>query len=186
MRMDPRPPSCPPDIPAILDLTRQYEVQFVLVGSVAVMAHGLELVPGDIDLVPALDPPNLERIVALLHDVRAVPEGFGYWITAANGRRKWIDQGFSPELVDRWQPLTGEIESLDYLFRTPLGNLDVVPTLAGSFEELLPGSVERRIAGHTVRVPPIADLIARLQYSNRPKDQERIRGLQLLSARTPE
>lgn len=151
-----------------------HHLDFIVVGSTAALAHGIELVPGDIDIVPALHEANLNCVVQLLTDVQAVPESFGYWITRADGRRKWIDQGISTELLAEWRPDPYDLPSLDHLFRTPFGNLDIVPSLAGTYEELDPHCVTRSLAGVPVRVPPVTDLIERLRYSNRAKDLDRL------------
>lgn len=178
---DPRPPSRSPELRSILAKTYRHQVRFIIVGSTAALAHGISLEPGDIDIVPSLDADNLARVVRLLDDVDAVPEGFGHWISKENGRRKWIDEGFSSELLAGWRPNPASLASLDHLFRTPLGNLDIVPTLAGSYDDLLPTTVERPLAGIPVKVPPISDLVERLRYSNRPKDQERLARLERLA-----
>lgn len=180
--VDPRPPSRPPDVRAILTIALRHELRFVIIGSTAALAHGIILEPGDIDIVPSLDAPNLVRVVGILDEISAVPEGFGHWITRKNGRRKWIDEGFSAELLASWRADPDNRASLDHLFRAPLGNLDVVPTLAGSYKDLLPNTVERPLAGIPVRVPPVPYLIDRLRYSNRAKDQDRLARLERLAA----
>lgn len=173
MEVDSRPPSRSPDVVAILDIVTAHDIRFMIVGSTAILAHGVELIPGDIDIVPALDEVNLRRVADVLIAIGAIPEGFGYWITRDDGRRKWIDEGFSSDLLTAWRPGAADLPTLDHLFRTPLGNLDIVPSLAGTYAELLPASVTRDLGGLPVQVTPAADLVARLRYSNRAKDQER-------------
>jgi hypothetical protein len=73
-------PKRPPDIPALLALLHSYNIRYVLVGSVAALLYGAEVQPGDVDITPALDRTNLERLAALLDAIEARPaDGGGRW-----------------------------------------------------------------------------------------------------------
>ena len=47
------------------------EIRYLIVGGVAVNLHGYRRFTGDIDIVLALDPENLEKVTTLMHN-------FGY------------------------------------------------------------------------------------------------------------
>ncbi|MFW6074080.1 MAG: hypothetical protein ACOC9Y_00690 [Chloroflexota bacterium] len=166
-----------PDIPALLALCASADIDYVLGGSVAAMAHGVDLVPGDLDIVPALYFSNLERIANLLRLIEAEPEGFGYWTTREDGRRKWIVEPLTEERLNGWRPDPSDLDTLDHLFLTPHGNFDIVPSLMGTYEELFPHSVEVQIGGRFVRVLTVNLLIERLRTSSRAKDAARLEAL---------
>ncbi|MEX0675359.1 MAG: hypothetical protein WD067_11335 [Gaiellaceae bacterium] len=132
-------PRRPPDVPALLRLLTEQGVRYVVTGSGAVMLHGVELVPGDLDITPALDRENLERLAALLEAIgaRPDPEAFGHW--GEDGR--WVRREPTPEeLVSKPDP--ADPDSFDHLYESDYGAFDVVPRLVGTYEELLPRAVE--------------------------------------------
>lgn len=52
-------------------------VRYVLIGGLAVAAHGYPRATKDLDIVPAPDRPNLERLAALLRTLDAQHHGLG-------------------------------------------------------------------------------------------------------------
>ncbi len=52
-----------------------HEVEYVLVGGLALIAHGAVRATLDADLVPAPTRANLTRLLAALHDLDAAPDG---------------------------------------------------------------------------------------------------------------
>lgn len=168
-------PSQAPDIPALLALLDRHAVRFVITGSVAARLHGVELQPGDLDVVPALDTANLERLVAVLRELEARPPGpFGAWTTLPNGEQKWIPRPTTPEEVAAWTPDVEDESSLDHLYRTRLGDFDVVPRVTGTYAELKPRAVRLPAFGHTPWVAHVDDLLARLTVPRREKDAPRV------------
>lgn len=57
------------DLRALLELLHERDVRFVVIGGVAVAAHGYVRGTEDLDLVPDPDPQNLERLTAALDDL---------------------------------------------------------------------------------------------------------------------
>jgi hypothetical protein len=132
-------PRRPPDVPALLRLLNEHGVHYVVTGSSAAMLHGVDLVPGDLDVTPALDRENLERLAALLEAIgaRPDPEAFGHW--GEDGR--WVRREPTPEeLVARPDPAAPD--SFDHLYESDYGAFDVVPRLAGTYDELRTRAVE--------------------------------------------
>ena len=57
----------PPNIRRLLETLQDHAVAFVLVGSIAVQAWGVDVgTPGDLDIVPETSLGNLERLAAAL------------------------------------------------------------------------------------------------------------------------
>src|SRR3954466_1133780 len=52
-------------------------IDYVLIGGLAVAAHGYPRATKDVDIVPAPDPPNLARLASLLRALNAQHYGLG-------------------------------------------------------------------------------------------------------------
>ena len=65
----------PPDVPELLRILKHHDIQYVLTGSVAAAVYGVELKPGDLDVVPQLTADNLHRVVSVLKEIEAQPLG---------------------------------------------------------------------------------------------------------------
>lgn len=57
------------DLRALLELLREREIDFIVIGGVAVAAHGFVRGTEDLDLVPDPDPANLQRLAAALEQL---------------------------------------------------------------------------------------------------------------------
>jgi len=147
---------------ALLDHLARCEVLHVLTGSVAAMVYGVDLIPGDLDVAPRLDPPNLRRLGCMLRDLGAKPKYVPGWAA-----------GPDRESCGRWQPGPFDVAALDHRFLTPLGELDVVPFKSGPYDELRPHAITVRAFGHEVQVAHIDHLIAQLGRWDRPRDRAR-------------
>jgi hypothetical protein len=171
-------PDRPPDVPGLLAVLEEHEVVFVLGGSVAAMAYGVALQPGDLDIVPDPDPANLKRLVRVIRTVEGRPAGpFGSWETQPDGERKWIARSTTPQEAAGWTPDPGDIASLDHLLRTRNGNLDIVPEILGTYAHLKERAVRLDAFGCTVWVAHVDDLLARLTVPRREKDVTRVQAL---------
>jgi len=153
IRLDPR---------ALLECLERHGVRHVLAGSVAAMAYGVDLVPGDLDIVPELEPSNLERLGTLLRELGANPKHVPGWAA-----------GPDRESCEGWQPEPFDAVALDHRFLTPLGELDVVPFKAGRYDEIRPGAVSVSAFGLVLSVAHPDHLIAQLDRWQRPRDRAR-------------
>jgi hypothetical protein len=148
-----RPPRFEPE--AILELLDEHGVRYVVIGAIAAIAQGYPLNTGVLDITPARDPDNLERLAAVLHEldarlrVQGTPEGVSFQIDADYLGR-----------VDSWT-LTTRYGGFDLLF---------VPSGTGGFDDLRRGSVAVDIAGRDVRMAGLVDIIRMKEASGRPKD----------------
>jgi predicted nucleotidyltransferase len=128
-------------------------VDFVVVGGVAAVAHGSVSFTQDLDISYAPDDENLERLGRVLVDLGARLRG----VTD--------DVPFIPDgrTLRRTRVLT-----LD----TPLGIIDLLaqPDGAPVYGRLRERAVRQQVAGVTVLVASLDDLIAMKKAAGRPKD----------------
>lgn len=168
---------------AVLD---EHGVEYIVTGSVAALLIGVDVKPGDLDVTPACDRENLERLARALADLQArqyPDEPFGQWMTEENGERRWVT--FEPTDANRqaraaWHPDPGDIESFDHLLWTRLGTLDVVPEIAGRYDDLRDRAIAVEVDGRTVAVESIGDQLATLTVPRREKDRQRVTVLRVI------
>lgn len=182
----PNHPSRPPDIAQMLSLLEAHGVTFLLAGSVAAMLHGVELgrEPGDLDVIPATDRANLERLARVIDELEASITDLGEWTTTEAGEQKWMQRDATAEELAAWRPDPENLATFDDLMHTRLGNFDVVPRIAGTYDELLPRTTLIRAFGRTVRIASITDLLERLTVPRRAKDRGRVDQLRALQRGT--
>lgn len=140
----------------LLGLLNRHNVRYVVIGGFAAVAYGSSLPTSDVDITPARDPANLERLSTALSDLDArvrvdgIPGGLAF--------------SHSKESL-------GDVRVLNLVTR--LGELDLVMSPAGGagFEELAGRQLVVRL--HEVDVPLAAldDVIAAKEAAGRPKDR---------------
>ena len=145
------------DIQAILRELVEGEVRFLLIGGVAVGYHGHVRATKDVDVVPAPDRENLERLAEVLRGLEAEVEGADDF-----------DEG---ELPDPLDPATLELGG-NWVLSTRLGRLDVMQWIGDLplWERLAPGALEDRIAGLPIRIVSYEDLLKLKELAGRPED----------------
>ena len=135
----------------------QAGIRFVVIGGVALAAHGSNYATKDVDFAYAVEPANLDRLAALLPTIHA----------RILGR-----PGNDPFIIT---PLT--LQKVRFLnLVTDLGEVDIMREIGGveSFEDLWARAVPMDLGGFVVRIASIDDLIAMKRAANRPKDQAHI------------
>jgi predicted nucleotidyltransferase len=145
------------DIRGILaELTRE-GVEFLVIGGVAVGFHGYVRATKDVDIVPAADPENLERLARVLRGLEAQIEG--------------AEEFEDGELLD---PLDPEVLGLggNWVLRTRLGRFDVMQWIGEDalWEKLSPAAIEADIDGLPIKVVSYEDLVALKEIAGRPED----------------
>ena len=171
--------SRPPEVAKLVEVLHRLDVRYILVGSVAAAAYGIDVDPGDFDVVPDLDAANLDRLILALRDLEAAAYGpFGSWNLTDTGRWKWVARPTPDEELAEWSPDARDVDSLDHLFVTRLGNFDVMPRIAGRYETLRPRAVRRDWHGCDLHVACVDDLLAALTVADRAKDRRRVAALQ--------
>jgi hypothetical protein len=178
-----------PDVEALLDILNQHAVEYVVTGSAAALLHGVVLEPGDLDITPALDHENLDRLRRVLEAIHArqyEDAGFGHWETNAAGEHRWVTAQLTPESVAaraNWSPNPRDPATFDYLLDSDFGSIDIVPLISGTYEQLAPRAATVRRGGRSVLVEAVSDLLATLTVPRREKDANRVRELRRIQHR---
>jgi hypothetical protein len=176
----------PPDVTALLRVLTEARIDFVVTGSAAVMLHGVPLVPGDLDITPALDVDNLTRLAAALESIEAHQDPrapFGHWERGDDGEQHWVETARTKEAIAErtsWKPNPADPGSFDHLLQSRHGALDVVPEVSGTYDDLIARAVSLDIDGLRVWVESIEDLLATLTVPRRAKDRGRVEQLRAL------
>lgn len=168
-----------PEVSELITALAAYRLRYVVVGSVAAALYGVETQPRDLDITPALGYHNLLRLKASLKHLRARPNGaVGRWEVQPDGELKWLRDALTPEETEAfrrgWRLEPDDPKSVDHLFTTRCGNLDVVPELVGSYDYLLERAVPLQAYGHEVWVAHVDDLLSTLTVPRRKKDRARV------------
>ena len=131
----------------------EHRAAFVIVGGVAIIAHGVPYATFDLDFCYARTPENLKKIVAAL-------------------------ASFKPRLRDfpKDLPFFGDEKTLqnetNFTLATEIGDIDLLGEIAGvgSYAEVFANSIELNLFGDDVRVLSLDDLIKAKKAAARPKD----------------
>ena len=163
----------PFDPAVMLAALHEANVRFVLIGGMAAILHGDVGVTVDIDIAPANDPDNLQRLAAALRSLNARirtgdgPRGLPFDCSAGFLRN------LGPEAILN---LTTRAGALDVSF-TPAGT--------GGYADLRRDAVAMDAAeGVTILVASLADVIRSKSAADREKDRRALPRLQELLERT--
>src|SRR4051812_15342161 len=138
--------------PALAARTKN-KVEFVIVGGVAITAHGSAYLTQDLDFCYSRNKENLKRIVFALSDFKPKPRGFPENL---------------PYIFDETTLLNGT----KFTFRTDLGDIDLLGEVAGvgSYETVKGESEIKNLFGYEVNVLSIRGLINAKRAAGRIKD----------------
>lgn len=147
------------DIEALLRTLRDHEVEFVVIGGLAVAAHGYVRATKDLDVVPRPDSDNRRRLYATLQSLDAEPLELG------DIAPHELPVGFSADGLD---------EGGNWALRTTRGRVDVMQRVSGAddYESLRSNAL-------VVEVPDVGqvmfagydDLLAMKVAADRPEDR---------------
>ena len=148
------------------------EVRYVLIGGMAAILHGDAGVTIDLDIAPAFDPGNLERLGAALRSLGAriraegSPEGVAFDCSGA------FLQGLGRDAVLN--------------LTTGAGDIDVAftPTGTQGFGDLKRDAVSIDAGGFAILVASLADVIRSKAAADREKDRRALPRLRALLERT--
>lgn len=147
-------------IAVLLQSLSDEQVQYVLVGWLAVQLHGFLRSTFDIDLVLAMNDENIVRFIAVAKRYSLVPT-----IPVP------IDSLRNASQIDQWHREKG---MLAFALREPQiggGVVDVLVRPAVPFDRLKANAVAGELFSRQVWIASIDDLLAMKRISNRPKDQ---------------
>lgn len=142
------------DLRALLTALNEHGVEFVIIGGVAVGAHGYVRATQDLDVVPDSDPDNLGRLVGALDALDAT-------LPTSQGRR--FDPRSDGSKLTRGANVTTD---------TRFGGLDVVQRAAGvpTFAVLAADAVRSELLGIPVRICSLERLREMKQTQGRHQD----------------
>lgn len=155
------------DFAALLRRLADANVEFVVIGGLAVLAHGHVRATLDLDICYARTPENLERIVAALAPIaprlRGAPAGLPFVVDV-----KTLRNGLNFTLV------------------TDEGELDLLGEVTGigGYGDLALAAESSDVYGVTVRVMALADLVRAKAAAGRVKDLLDLEALRAIQART--
>ena len=151
------------DFPGLLRLLVEGDVRFILVGGVAATVHGSARQTQDVDVVYARDDENIRALAGALEGeeprLRGAPDDLPFV--------------FDEETVRR---------GLNFTLATRLGALDLFGEIAGggSYESLLPHTIEIDVFGLRLRCLDLPTLIRTKRAAGRPKDLETLAELEAI------
>ncbi len=151
------------DFKALLEALADADVEFILVGGVAAIAHGSARLTQDIDVVYARSEDNLQRLAGALaqHEpyLRGAPPGLPFRLDAAT-----------------------LLHGLNFTLETSLGDIDLLGEITGGgrFEDLLAHTIELNLFQRSVLCLDLEMLITTKRAAGRPKDLEAIAELESL------
>jgi hypothetical protein len=128
------------------------QVEYVVVGGVAMQAHGHLRMTNDVDLIPQPMPENLERLAGALNQLQAR-------VLNPGTEHLKIDAQMLPRAT-LWQ------------FATAHGDIDVLHDAPGAapFADLRQRALVIALGGHSIPIAGRDDLISMKRASGRPVD----------------
>jgi hypothetical protein len=137
------------------------DLRYVLVGGLAVNAHGVIRSTKDMDICPDPERSNLERLAAVLTDLEATQVGMDDFDA--------VELPFDPTDVDDLA------QGGNFRLETRLGSLDVMQWLSGvpgdlAYAALSVDAMVVELAGMEVQVCSLAHLRAMKRAAGRPQD----------------
>lgn len=142
---------------AIIAALLEGEVDFIVIGGLAVVAHGHLRTTDDVDIVPAPDRENLSRLATVLDEL-------DYEI--------WGTEEFDPSELVR-PDLEGLLAGWSWVLVTKHGGLDVMQVVQPDdldYAALAAEAIVTHVIGHEVRVCGYRHLLAMKQAAGRPQD----------------
>lgn len=152
-------PSQPLDAERIFRVLAERGVDYVLIGGIAVQTHGHVRMTNDVDLIPAPDPANLDRLAGALRSLEAR-------VLNPGSEDLQIEASMIPRATI-WQ------------FATPDGDIDVMHEVPDGdpFEQLSERALRISLGGVEVPVVSLDDLIRMKLARGRDIDLEDVAAL---------
>lgn len=149
------------DLRALLQALVDRDIRFVVIGGVAVGAHGYVRATADLDIVPDPDPENLDRLIDALRLLGAT--------LPTAGNRKF-NPAEDAKVVRRGGNVTADTE---------FGGLDVIQLAAGvpGYSQLAVAAVESDVLGVPVQVCSLSDLREMKRAHGRAQDRADLENL---------
>jgi hypothetical protein len=153
------------DFGGIIGVLADAGVELIVIGGLAAQAHGSARLTQDADFIYRRSSDNIFRLAAALAPhhpyLRGAPPGLPFRFDADTIRR-----------------------GLNFTLTTDLGDVDLLGEMVGggTFEQVLPSTIELSVFGRPVRVLDLPALIRAKRAAGRPKDLEAVAELEALLA----
>lgn len=149
------------DLHQLVKSLHDHEVRFVVIGGVAVGAHGYVRATADLDLVPDPDPANLDRLIDALAELGAT-------LPTAGSRK--FDPASDGRVLRRGGNVTAD---------TKYGGLDIVQLARGvpPYSALEPQAVGSELLGVPVQICSLAQLREMKEAQGRAQDRADLENL---------
>jgi predicted nucleotidyltransferase len=147
------------DADTILRALREHKVEFVVIGDFAVAFHGFPRATKEVDIVPAQDPENHNRLFEALARLGAQP------LEISDFRTEELPVPFTRE---------GLAEGGNWALATSAGRVDILQWIPGveGFEQLRSSAVEADVPGvGALLFAGYEDLVAMKRAAGRAEDQ---------------
>ena len=140
-------------------------VEFVIVRGVAIRSHGGNYVTEDLDICYLRTNDNLRKIASVLTPLNPRPRNFPENL---------------PYIFD-WTTLQ---QGTNFTFETSMGDVDLLGEVKGigSYDDLVPVSIQVDLEGFPTRILSIPSLIVAKRAAGRPKDEAGLIVLEALQA----
>jgi len=151
------------DVAGLILALARAEVDFIVVGGIAAVAHGSARATYDVDVVYARSPENMARLVKALAPLTPYL------------------RGAPPGLPFRWDAET-IAHGLNFTLTTTVGDIDLLGEITGGggYERLLPHCIEIEVFETHCLCLDLDTLIHVKRAAGRPKDLEAIAELEAL------
>src|SRR5882672_3807483 len=155
-----------PELESLVDRLIRQQVEFVIVGGFAAVAHGVTLLTQDIDICCRMGPENLLKLQAAIADLnpvhRMTPQRTPLKVTTANC-----------------------VELQNLYLDTDYGQLDCLGTVLGigDYDEVEKQSVKINLPGGECRILGIDGLIKAKHAMNRTRDKQTVLQLKAIKER---
>ncbi len=152
----------------LLEYLHARGVEHVVIGGLAVSAHGYVRPSKDLDIVPNPSRENLERLAAALLDANTI-----------DAEASDFDRAEIPMSATRVEDLS---QGGNFRLVTSLGDLDVLQWVSGIeaddlYAELYPHTLVGNVEGIPIRVCGLEHLLAMKRAAGRPQDIEDLKRL---------
>jgi hypothetical protein len=150
------------DLFEVARLLSQSNVQYVIVGGIAIRSHGGNYITEDLDICYSRTRENLKKLASVLAPLNPRPRGISEEL---------------PFIFD-WSTLQ---HGTNFTFTTSMGDVDLLGEVKGigSYDDLVKDSIEIDLDGFPTYILSIPALITAKEASARPKDEP---GLKVLYA----
>jgi hypothetical protein len=151
------------DFGALLRLLSRHDVEFIVVGGAAAIAHGSARLTQDLDIVYERSPENLDRLVRAL------------------GNERPYLRGAPPGLPFVWDRLTLS-RGLNFTLTTSLGDIDLMGEIpgGGGYRDLKVNAIEVDAFETRCLCLSLPQLIRAKRAAGRPKDLEALAELEAI------